>query len=156
MTEALQDPSSKWSSLLTACEVTAALPLRDQSTGQAKIMRFSHGTKTMNISCIVAIRDNVAENTEANGDAWCNMLVRAINPKFDVKLSYGGNDARYGMSEHESLDSQFLTEDVVNLALMSYQESIEDGSFFQDAELVSEYFSHTTDVLGLFAKLFGN
>jgi len=80
--------------------------------------------------------------------------VRTINTKFDVKLSVGGNAARYGMRKHKSLDTQFLTEDVVNLALMSYQESIEDGSFFHDTELVSEYFSHTTDVLGLFAKLF--
>ena len=81
MIEALQDPSSKWSSLLTTCEVTGSIhrPAKDYA--------FSHGTKTVNISCIVVIRDNVAENTEANGDVWCNMLVRAIDTKFDVKVA---------------------------------------------------------------------
>ena len=152
--QALQDPSSEWSSLVTKCNINAVLPIRDLSTGQAKIMRFASGTKTMNVSCLVAIKENVLENTEANGDAWCTMLVREINEKFDVRISFGGNAAHYGMVVHTSLDSQFLTEDVANLALMSYLESIEDGSFFHDEELVSQYFSFTTDVQGLFRKLF--
>ena len=60
------------------------------------------------------------------------------------------------MEVHQSLDSQFLTGDVANLALLSYQDSIENGSFFEDDQLVFEYFAYTPDVQGLFKKLFAN
>ena len=152
--DALQNPSSKWNALVSKCDITATLPIRDPSTGQPKIMYFSRGTKTMKVSCIVSIRDDVAENTEQNGSAWCHMLVREINEKFDVKIAFGGNASHYGADDMSSLESQFLTDDVVNLALMSYQDSIENGSFFLDTVLVNQYFSHTRDVKGLFAKLF--
>ena len=92
----------------------------------------------MNVSCIVGIRDNAKDNTEVNGDAWCNHLVHTINTNFDVKIAYGWNAAQYGMEVHDSLDSQFLTDDVTNLASLSYQDSIENGSFFNDPQLVQE------------------
>ena len=129
--DALQNPSSKWNVLVSKCNITAILPIRDPSTGQPKIMYFSRGTKTMKFSCIVSIRDDVAENTEQNGSAWCHMLVREINEKFDVEIAFRGNASHYGADDMSSLDSQFLTHDVVNLALMSYQDSIENGSFFK-------------------------
>ena len=156
MVDALQDPTSKWSSLITSCGVRAVLPIRNNATGQAKFFHFDSGRKWMNVSCIVGIRDNAEDNTEVSGDAWCNHLVRAINTNFDVKIAYGGNAARYGMEVHQSLDSQFLTDDVANLALLSYQDSIENGSFFEDDQLVFEYFAYTPDVQGLFKKLFAN
>ena len=141
MIDALQDPSSKWSSLITSCNVRAVLPIRNNATGQAKIMHFDSGRKWMNVSCIVGIRDNAKDNTEVNGVAWCKYLVLASNINFDVKIAYGGNAARYGMEVHHSLDSQFLTDDVANLAFLSYQDSIENGNSFEDSQLLPEYFA---------------
>ena len=155
ITVALQDPSSKWSSLVTKCKITAILPIRDPSTGHAQVMRFANGTKSMNVSCIVSVDDKVSENTDLNGDKWCTMLVREMKEHFGIKIAFGGNSAHYGMNLHTSLDSQFLTEDVANLALMSYQESVADGSFFEDDDLIGQYFAFTTDVRGLFDDLFG-
>ena len=141
--DALRDPSNKWNDLVSKCNITATLPIRDLATGQPKIHHYASGTKTMNVSSIVSIRQDVEENTEQNGNAWCNMLVREINQQFDVKIAFGGNASVYGAVDMTSLDSQFLTDDVVNLALMSYQDSIENGSFFLDTVLVNQYFSHT-------------
>ena len=50
----------------------------------------------------------------------------------------------------QSLDSMFLTEDVVNIALMSYLDAIQDGSFFSDTALVRQYFLSTANVPDLF------
>ena len=155
LTTALQDPLNKWSSLVTKCNITAILPIRDPDTGHSKVMRFANGTRSMNVNCIVSVVGKVSENTDANGDAWCTILVCKIKEHFGIRISFGGNSANYGMSLHMSLDSQFLTEDVANLALMSYQDSISDGSIFEDHELVQQYFAHTTDVRGLFDDLFG-
>ena len=156
MVDALQDQTSKWSSLITSCGVRAVLPIRNNATGQAKYFHFDSGRKWMNVSCIVGIRDNTEDNMKVSGDAWCNHLVRAINTNFDVKIAYGGNAARYGMEVHQSLDSQFLTDDVANLALLSYQDLNENGSFFEDDQLVFEYFVYTPDVQGFFKNLFAN
>ena len=56
----------------------------------------------------------------------------------------------------KSLDEQFLTEDVVNLAMVSYLDNITDFTFFDDKILVSKYFQFTTEVRQLFSKMFEN
>ena len=56
----------------------------------------------------------------------------------------------------KSLDVQFLTEDIVNLAMMSYLDSIKDFTFFDDKILVSKYFQFTTKVRQFFSKMFEN
>lgn len=144
LNQALQDPLSEWSSLVTKCNTTAVLPIRDLSTGHVKKMWFASGTKSVNMSSIVVTKDSVLESTEANGDTWCNTLVCKIKEKFDVRIFFGGNAVRYGISTHN----------VANLALMSYQELIEDISFFHDDELFAQYISFTTDVHDLFDELF--
>ena len=73
-----------------------------------------------------------------------------LNKNFNLGNTFGGNVACYGSSVRPSLDMEFLTEDVVNLAMMSYQASIEDSSFFDDSDLVSKYFSLTNDPKSLF------
>ena len=72
-----------------------------------------------------------------------------------VKISMGGNAAKFGSAVPESLDSKFLDEDVANLAMLSYREAIIDRSFFQDEVLVSQYFRYCPDVQALFSNLFG-
>ena len=54
-----------------------------------------------------------------------------------------------------SLDSKFLAEDVANLAMMAYRESIVDNSFFEDDVLVTQYFQYCPNVQQLFSNLFG-
>ena len=50
------------------------------------------------------------------------------------------------------MNEWFLTKDVVNLALMSYLEAIQDGTFFSDKELVCQYFSQTDNISELFCS----
>ena len=38
LTTALQDPSNKWSSLVTKCDITAIFPTRDPDTSHSKVM----------------------------------------------------------------------------------------------------------------------
>ena len=54
-----------------------------------------------------------------------------------------------------SLDSKFLAEDVANLAMMAYRESIVDNSFFEDNVLINQYFQYCPNVQQLFSDLFG-
>lgn len=126
----LQDLSIEWSSLVAKYNITAVLPIRDLDTGHAKEMRYTNGSKTMNVSSIVSVEDKISENMKTNRDAWYTMLVHKIKKHFGIKILFCRNTAQYGMSIHTSLDSQFLTEVVANLALISYQDSIEDSSFF--------------------------
>ena len=66
----------------------------------------------------------------------------------------GGNAVDYGAPVLQSLDSKFLTEDVANLAMMSYRQAIMDNSFFDDDKLVSQYFLYVPDVRELFSNIF--
>ena len=54
-----------------------------------------------------------------------------------------------------SLNDYFLTEDVANLAMMGYEESIRNGGFFQDVDLVKKYFGFHSNVLGIFNNMYG-
>ena len=147
----LKDESSDHDNISAEVDVTAVLPIRDMATGNAKMLRFGKNNENeMTICSLVTVRDKVCDNTEANGNIWCTNLVHLLNKNFNLGITFGGNAARYGSSVRPSLDMEFLTEDVVNLAMMSYQASIEDSSFFDDSDLVSKYFSLTNDPKSLF------
>ena len=67
------------------------------------------------------------QNTVTNGDVWCTNLVNVFNDKFpQMELAFGGNTTNIV----SRLDLFLLEEDVANLAMMSYEESIRDYSFF--------------------------
>ena len=110
--------------------ITSVLPLLDKMTGQAKKFHFANGTKVMDIKAIVYIFDSVAECNENTMDNICTNLVSEFNSKFDIKIAFGGNAARFGSPPKECLADIFLLEDVVNLAMMSYLDAIQDLSFF--------------------------
>jgi len=70
------------------------LPIRNESTGEAKLLYFQDGTKFMVVQGIVAIRTDVSKNTDGSADAWWRVIVREISARFgkkDLKLSFGGD-----------------------------------------------------------------
>ena len=154
LSEALLNKDSKWLELLKRLGVTTVLPIRDQNTGLAKKFLYAGGTKTMDIKGILYIFDSIAENNVSKCNKICTDLVREANNVFDVRISFGGNLAAYGV-EMTSLDDKFLDEDVANLAMMCYEDAIIDHSFFSDQVLVCQYFQHCPSVTDLFSTLFG-
>ena len=153
--EALSDEDSKWKDLLNRHHVTSVLPLKNIRTGLAKKLEFAGGTKTMDVKGIVYIFDSIEDNNTYNCDVLCTNLVREAASTFKVKISMGGNAANCGEKKMMSLDSKFLAEDVANLAMMAYRESIVDNSFFEDDVLVTQYFQYCPNVQQLFSNLFG-
>ena len=153
---ALRDPADEFNEFMNTCDIKALLPIRDESTGEGKL-HYYQGTKFLTVQSIVTIIPDITKNGESPAEAWCEKLVQQIGanfPKDQLKVTFGGDASQYGMKKITSLDSQFLTEDVVNLAFMSYQESIMNGSFFEDKDLVGKYFAHTGDVRELFEGFF--
>ena len=153
--EALSSEDSKWSELLKRHNITTVLPIKDLSTGMAKKLEFANGTKSMDVKGIVYIFDSVKDNTTASCNLLCTNLVREAVSTFNIRISMGGNASNFGGKVPDSLDSKFLAEDVANLAMMSYREAILDGSFFEDDNLVSQYFMYCPNVKALFFSLFG-
>ena len=67
-----------------------------------------------------------------------------------MKLKFGGR----AETLCKSLDEKFLKEDVANLAMLSYEDSIKDGSFFFDKNLLAFYFKNTVNPRTVFQSLF--
>ena len=70
-----------------------------------------------------------------------------------MKMTFGGNSANFGLGQ-PSLDYFLLEEDVANLAMMSYEESIRDYSFFSNPKIVHQYFSDTSRAFTIFSGMF--
>ena len=155
LTDALSSKDSKWSELLKRHSITTVLPIKDLRTGMAKKLQFANGTKSMDVKGIVYIFDSVEDNNTTNCDLLCTNLVREAVSTFNIKITVGGNAASFGGNVPDSLDCKFLAEDVANLAMLSYREAIQDGSFFEDDNLVFQYFMYCPNVKALFANLFG-
>ena len=153
--ESILDENSNWSELLRRHHVTSILPLKELSTGMAKKLNFAGGTKQMDVKGIVYLFDTVKECNEQNCNMIATNLIREASSTFKIRISLGGNAAKFGGEVFTSLDSKFLTEDVANLAMMSYRESILDKSFFEDNVLVNSYFHYCADVQQLFSDIFG-
>ena len=149
--EALSNQHSKWANLVNRLNIKSVLPLLDPMTGQAKKLHFAGGSKSMDIKSIVFIFDKVEDNNEQMCDAICTNLVQEFNNLFGIQISFGGNAAKFGGTVKISLNEIFLTDDVINLAMMAYLDAIEDRSFFQDTELVRQYFGLAENVESLFA-----
>ena len=153
ISEALQ--ASSETELVHDIEVTSILPLKCPRTNQARQILYSNGTKKMKFCCLIFVRDNVSDNTSLNGDAWCTNLVRKFSRHFpDMTLTFGGNAANFGVIPPSSLELFFLTEDVANLAMLAYEDSIRDYSFFSNPELVNMYFNDASTAFTIFRNMF--
>ena len=109
----------------------------------------------MDIKTIVFIFDSVKDCTETVCDGIGTNLCNEFNKFFNIKIAFGGNAVNCGSSIKRSLEEFFLTEDVINLAMASYFDAINDQTFFQDAELLCMYFGITDNVHDLFTAFLG-
>ena len=140
---------------MESVKISSALPVRDKMTMSSKVFTYAGGPKTMEVCRLVHVYSNINMNDEENGNAWCTNLVNVLNANFDLNLAFGGNAAYYGSQAPGSLDEYFLSEDVATLAWNAYEDSIRDGSFFSDVELVNRYFKYVPDVEVLFRNMYG-
>ena len=131
--------------MVNRLNITSVLPLKDPVTGKPKKFRFANGTKSMDLKAIVYIFDSVDDCTEDILNTICTNLVSEFNTKFDIKIAFGGFSAKFGAPHVMALADIFLLEDVVNLAMMSYLDSVQDGTFFADTELIAKYFGTASD-----------
>ena len=154
ISDALTSSTSKYNDLVQRLNITSVLPIVDINTGQPKKFHFANGTRSMNIRCLVYIFDSVSDCNEKGLDNICSNFCNEFNNLFNIKISFGGNLENYGMERKLSLDEWFLTEDVINLAMMSYLDAITSQTFFLDEELVRKYFSVGKDVPQLFQDYF--
>ena len=67
-----------------------------------------------------------------------------------MSLTFGG----YSSKIWTALDEKFLQEDVANLAILSYEVPIREGSFFSDEGLLALYFKNTVNPRAIFKNLF--
>lgn len=109
----------------------------------------------MSQRAFVYVHDSVEENTEQFADGWCRNLTNIMVHTFKINISYGGNAAAQNFPIPNSLDEFFPTEDVANLAMMAYEESIYNGTFGNDKELFKKYFAHESNGREVFRKCFG-
>ena len=118
--EALANPHSRHQDLVQRLNITTILPLVDPNTGQTKKFHYAGGTRTMDVKAIVYTFDSVHDCTDTVCDGICTNLIQEFNNLFNLRIAFGGNAARAGSTSFVSLDELFLTEDVVNLAMVSY------------------------------------
>ena len=90
-----------------------------------------------------------------NGDVWCKQLINVFKGKFpEMDLTIGGNAADFGIGQVPRLDMFLHEEDVANLAMMSYEESIRDYSFFSNLDIVNLYFEDSSRAFTIFSGMF--
>ena len=148
--EGIANKTSKWAALVHRLNITSVFPVKDINTGMAKKFHFAGGSKSMDEKCLVFVFDSISDCNSNNCTAICTNLCNEFNNLFDLKISVGGNAVDHGASPKNSLDEILLTEDVVNLAMMSYLDAIQNGKFFADAALVQSYFAYTANPIELF------
>eukprot|EP00560_Eucampia_antarctica_P002410 CAMPEP_0197833452 /NCGR_PEP_ID=MMETSP1437-20131217/19084_1 /TAXON_ID=49252 ORGANISM="Eucampia antarctica, Strain CCMP1452" /NCGR_SAMPLE_ID=MMETSP1437 /ASSEMBLY_ACC=CAM_ASM_001096 /LENGTH=101 /DNA_ID=CAMNT_0043437523 /DNA_START=226 /DNA_END=527 /DNA_ORIENTATION=+ len=61
--DGLLAPSDVFNQFFNTCDIKAVLPIRDESTGEAKLLYFKDGTKFMVVQGIVTSRTDVSKNT---------------------------------------------------------------------------------------------
>ena len=154
ITEGMDDPHSEYAAVSSNAKISAVLPVRDPVTHQATTISYAQGTRVMQAKVFVHVHESVSENTDVNAAAWSKNIIQILGDVFNVKVVYGGN-AGDSVPVPTSLNDYFLTEDVANLAMMGYEESIRDGGFFQDVDLVKKYFGFHSNVLGIFQNMYG-
>ena len=71
-----------------------------------------------------------------------------------MDLTFGDNTANFGLNIPSRLDLFLLEEDVANLAMMSYEESIRYYSFFSNLDIVNLYFEDSFRAFTIFSGMF--
>ena len=99
----------------------------------SKEVPFAGDTHKMEVKCMVYLYDSIEYCNESNCNQTCTNLVQESNDKFNLKFSFVGNVDRNGVSVRTSLDKQFSLKmyPISNLAMVLYQEAIEDHSLLR-------------------------
>ena len=151
----LQGNSQQWDAPAQSIKITSLLLIRNCHIDMAMTLKYANGTRSMEVCSIVHMNENISDNTTTNTDAWCtNLVYQFVNFFCIMRLAFRGNADNFDMNKIESLDKIFLSQDVANLAILSYVELIRDHSFFSDIELFSKYFTCTLNVSDAFRDLF--
>ena len=97
----------------------------------------------------------VGHNPVTNGDVWWTNLVNVFNEKnLNMDLTFSDNTTNFGLNMPSRLDLFLLEEDVANLAMISYEESIRDYSFFSNLDIVNLYFEDSSRAFTIFSGMF--
>lgn len=149
--DALNNPSSRFTTVLTGGAITSVLTLRDTMTGGPKTLTFGvDHDKVMNVRSFLHVHSDIGQHNDLQDKQWAKHLVSILNNNFKLRLGFGGNAQDFGSPTPTCMEEVFLTEDVANLVMIAYEDSVKNLSFFDDMELVSKYFLPTTDVRGVF------
>ena len=155
--ESLDDASSttsRFARIASQAKITKVLTLRDESGGPKLLNWGEDFDKVMNVRSFVHVFPSVDNLTPNQSKQWATNLTTLLNRNFkQLKLTLGGNAQDFGIPTPTCIEDVFLTDDVANLALITYEDSIMDFSFFDDTELVGKYFSPTTDARSVFENL---
>ena len=156
-TKALQTefPDQNQNALIDKTKVLSVLPVKDPITHQLKTFQYDNGKKTMYQYAFVHVHDDVECNNHSFANNWTRELVATLNQRFNANIYYGGNAGSQHFPVLTSLDQLFQIEDVANLAMVAYKESIRNGSFFDDIELFSKYFKDPANGRAVINNAFG-
>ena len=147
---ALSDPTSNYQGMVKTCGITSVLTLRDENGGEKTLSFGEYHDKVMKVRCFVHVHEDLETS---NGRSWATALVQNLNRRFNLRLAFGGNAADFGFEKPACLEEVFLTDDVANLAMIPYGKAVQDGTFFDNEELVGKYFLPTTYAQEVFKNL---
>ena len=109
----------------------------------------------MDVMCFIYIYEDINEDTIENADKWCRHLITKFGTNFNtMRIDYGGNAVTAGMTYRRSLDEEFLEDGLARIAWMVYEEEIHNHTYSNNDSLVEAYFKNTTNVQGLFSRLY--
>ena len=149
-----EEPNANQKDLIDRSKIFSVLPVKDPYTHQPKTFLYAQGTKTMAQRAFIFVHEDVANHTDEYADSWCRNITTILNKTFQLEIHYGGNAAFHQFPIPKSLEDLFSAEDVANLAMMSYEESIFNGAFANDRELFKKYFTHEANGRDVFRKVF--
>ena len=130
--------------------LTSILQLVDPTTGMTKKFHYVGGTCSMDIKTFLFTFDSVNNCNERTCDNVCTTLVNKFNNLFNLHIAFGGNAANFGSEAKQSLNETFLTQDVINLAMIAYFDAIMNGTFFDNKEFVYKYFGDIKNICDFF------
>ena len=85
----------------------------------------------MDIKTFLFTFESADDCNERTCDNICTTLVNKFNNLFNLRIAFGGNAANFGSETKQSLNKIFLTQDVINLAMIANFDAIMDGTFLK-------------------------
>ena len=141
--------------LIDKTRVLSVLLVKDPITHQPKTFKYDNCKKTMFQNAFVHVHNDVECNNHSFANNWTRELVATLNQRFNANIYYGGDAGSQHFPVPTSLDQLFEVEDVANLAMVAYKDSIRNGSFFDNIELFCKYFKDPANGRAVINNAFG-